>query len=202
MKVWYPGTVRTSKTQGELIEEDAGTTAQKQTLVKEKNHGLNKSLSALKLEQNTQLEWDKLYGCLSEDGKVLEYAWKDQNVVLFMTTVSNGRRQVVRELSRSAKTATNARTSRAVFGSSAVKELSIPKLIDMYNRFMSGVDQADQLRSYYSTQPTPNKNWRSLWPYLFDTTFTNAYKIAYCTDIRPFGEPWQHNFHKLFRNEL
>ena len=46
----------------------------------------------------------------------MEFAWKDQNVVLFMSTVSNPQDTVTRLRRRPAKTATNARTSRAVFG--------------------------------------------------------------------------------------
>jgi hypothetical protein len=39
-----------------------------------------------------------------------------------------------------------------VFGSKAQKDLAIPIFINDYNHFMGGVDIADQLRAYYSTQ--------------------------------------------------
>ena len=70
------GTVRTQKTEREIREETQGTKAQKEK-IKEVNRGLHLSLSALKLEYNTQLDWGKLYGYISEDGHVLEFAWKD-----------------------------------------------------------------------------------------------------------------------------
>ena len=61
-----------------------------------------------------------------------------------MTTVSNGRKQVKRLRRRPAKTAINARTSRAVFGhDEARKELPIPEFIDQYNHYMNGVDNVD-----------------------------------------------------------
>ena len=46
-----------------------------------------------------------------------------------------------------------------------------------YNRYMGGIDIADQLRSYYDTQLTSFRTW---WPMLFwayDTMITNAYII-------------------------
>ena len=179
------GTVRTTKTQREEEEEVHGTKAQKKKAKAEPNRGLLPCLSDLKLEHNTQIEWGKLYGGLSKDGKVLEFAWKDQNVVLSITTMHSGHETVMRPRRRPPKTATNARTSRKPFGDKAVKELSIPQFINMYNDFMNGVDVADQMRSYYSTQRRHPKNWKPLWHFLLDTAVTNAYKIAYCSPERP-----------------
>ena len=89
---------------------------------------------------------------VSNDSKVFQIAWKDQAMVLFISTVSNGTKKIVRQRRRPAKTATNARTSRMVFGDAVVKDLLIPDYINMYNHSMNGVDMADQLRSYYNTQ--------------------------------------------------
>ncbi len=49
---------------------------------------------------------------------------------------------------RLAEAATNARASRAMFGEMTTKELDIPEFIGIYNHYMNGVDNADQLRSY------------------------------------------------------
>ena len=65
-----------------------------------------------------------------------------------MTTIDGGQTTVTRSRRRPTKTATNARTSRAIFGDDAVKKIVIPQFIDIYNHFIGGVDQADQLRSY------------------------------------------------------
>ena len=144
------GTVRITTTRREDLEAKEGIKAQREH--KELNRGLDSRLSELRIKWNAALDWGKLYGSLSEDGKVLEFGWKDQNVVLFMITVSNGRKTINRLRRRPAKTATNARTSRAMFEEQARKELSIPEFIDMYNHYMNGVDNADQLRCYYITQ--------------------------------------------------
>ena len=171
------GTVRTSTTRREDLEATSGSQAQRAST--EPNRGLDPRLLDLRNKWNAGIDWGKLYGCLSENKRVLELAWKDQNVVLFMTTVSNGQKKVKRLRRRPAKTATNARTSRAMFGEEARKELAIPEFIDMYNHYMNGVDNADQLRCYYSTQRVHFKSWKPLWHFLLDTTITNSYKIAY-----------------------
>jgi len=80
-----------------------------------------------------------------------------------------------------------------------MKELSIPQFIDMYNHFMGGVDQADQLRSYYNTQRTHLKSWKSLYHFLLDTTVTNCYKLS--TKSVPGYWPTR-SAHKAFREEL
>lgn len=128
------GTVRTTKTKAEWIADtpaaadtaaDTAPATQQQSRRSKKaakakpepNRGLKPSLTELKTDFSSQIPWGKLYGCLSADGKVLQFAWKDQNVVLFMSTVSKSPPDFIRKLrKRPAQTATNARTSRAVFG--------------------------------------------------------------------------------------
>ena len=194
------GTVRVSKTKREAIEEATGYEAQKTT--KELNRGMHQSLMDLKLKYGAQLEWGKLFGRLSKDGTVLQFAWKDQQVVLFMSTVSNGRATITRKRKRPSKTSTNAKTSRVVFGSSAVKELAIPEFIDTYNHLMNGVDVADQLRSYYTSQRIHLKTWKPLWHFLLDNTVCNCFKIACTTPQKPYTELRSHARHKAFNMEL
>ena len=131
----------------------------------------------------------------------MQFAWKDQNVVLFMSTVSDGQEKIRRLRRRPAKTATNARTSRAMFGESATKELEIPAFIDMYNHYMNGVDNADQLRSYYSTQRVHLKNWKPLWHFLLDTTVVNSYNIHHCMPEYPYQSRY-HYSQREFRTQL
>ena len=51
---------------------------------------IDRSLADLKLVHSGQIEWGKLYGRLLKDGSVIEFAWKDVNVVLFMSMVDLG----------------------------------------------------------------------------------------------------------------
>ena len=194
------GTVRVTKTKRDELEEKHGTEAQKQQ--KEKNRGLDTSFSDLKLEYGAQLEWGQLYGVISIDKKVAQFAWKDQQVVLFMSTVHDGQQKVERLRRRLALIFINARTSRAPFGNLAVKELLIPDFIDFYNHFMNGVDVADQFRCYYDTQRVYLKTWKFLWHFLLDTTIVNSYKIINIIELRPYAELRKHGFHRLFRMKL
>ena len=82
---------------------------------------------------------------------MLEFAWKDADVVLFMSTVHNGHEVIARNRRRPAATATGAVQTRKVFGREVIKLLEIPQFINSYNHFIKGVNQADQLRYYYST---------------------------------------------------
>lgn len=111
---------------------------------------------------------------------MLQFAWKDQNVVLFMSTVSEGTPEFIKKIrKRPPPTATNARTTHAIFGDQVLKELEIPEFIDLYNHFMNGVDQADQLRVYYNTQRVHLKSWKPLWHWLLDVAVVNSYKLSY-----------------------
>lgn len=195
------GTVRTTKTRREELETEEGTKAQREN--QEKNRGLDQRLTDLKIKWDAVLEWGKLYACLSEDKRVLEFAWKDQAVVLFMTTVSNGQKTVKRLRRRPAKTATNARTSRAAFGEMPLKELDIPEFIDLYNHYMNGVDNADQLRCYYSTQRVHFKTWKPLWHFLLDTTIVDSYKLHRCAPKGSYNQPFsQREFRVILASQL
>ena len=193
------GTVRTTTTSREEMEAKEGSQAQRQ--YREPNRGLAPQLAELRTHWNPNLDWGQLYGSLSDDGKVMQFAWKDQNVVLFMSTISDGREMVRRLRRRPAKTATNAASSRAIFGDSATKELDIPAFINMYNHYMNGVDNADQLRSYYSTQRVHYKSWKPLWHFLLDTTIVNCYKIHHCIP-KDSNQPRNHHSQRAFRTRL
>ena len=129
----------------------------------------------VKLEYGIDLEWGLLY--LISDKEVLQAVWKDQNIVLFMSTVSIGRETVIRNRRRPIITVINSQTSRKVYGNQSTKDLEIPAFIDDYNYYMGGMDQANQLRSYYTILRRYNKTWKPLWYFLLDITVTNCYKL-------------------------
>ena len=163
---------------------------------------MHQCLSDIKICYILQVPQGTEYAMVSEDNKVFQVAWKDQAMVLFMSTVSNGSIQVIRLRRRPAQTSTNARTSQMVFGDAVVKDLAISEYIDMYNHFMNGVDIADQLRSYYNTQKAYWKSWKVLWHFLLDTTITNVYLQAHSTPACPWVEHWTHWTHRAFRTCL
>jgi hypothetical protein len=71
-------------------------------------------------------------------------------------------RQKVRK--RPAKTSTNGRIIRQIFGSEPTKELYIPCFINNYNQYIGGVDLANQYRESYETHKITLRNW---WPLFY-----------------------------------
>jgi len=50
---------------------------------------INHRLTDLKLTHTAQIKWGTLYAIMSKDGQVMEFAWKDANIVLFMSTIND-----------------------------------------------------------------------------------------------------------------
>ncbi len=138
---------------------------------KEKNFGMNDKLLELKTKWSNHIAWGELYGCLSSDQKVLQLAWKDTQIVLFMTTLVEAQTTVSRLRKRPNK---KDKWTKQVFGDQPFKRLKIPDFIDMYNHLMNSVDRADQIRTYYRINRRNYRTWKPLWNYLFQTTICNA----------------------------
>jgi hypothetical protein len=94
---------------------------------------------------------------------ILVSIWQDSNKVGFCTTIHNGTEWPVRNWKRPKGTSTSAAITKQPFymfsppiGCKEPYEhtrlLPIPGAIDDYNRYMGGVDIADQLRAGFSTQ--------------------------------------------------
>jgi hypothetical protein len=102
------------------------------------------NLKELKDRFSTKLEWNTLLGAMVQETLCL--AWQDNNIVLALSNVytmdqAEDFREKVRK--RPAKTSTNSRIVRRVFGDNHKKELQIPCFIDDYNHYMGGVDLAN-----------------------------------------------------------
>jgi hypothetical protein len=70
-----------------LLPHSQGCTTRVKKPEKERNFGINDKLLELKIKWSNHIAWGELYGCLSSDQKVLQLAWKDTQIVLFMTTL-------------------------------------------------------------------------------------------------------------------
>lgn len=136
-------TIRTTKIRREMFEVMMSEKVQKTQSKKEKNRKLQNCLAELKTKHDAQLNWDTLYENLSDDDQMLEFAWKNQQVMLFMSIVSTDKKTMTRMRRKSAKIAINARISRAVFDDMTMKKLIIFEFIDLYNHFMNDVDVAN-----------------------------------------------------------
>ena len=82
-----------------------------------------------------------------------------------MTTGYTALEIVEKNRKRPKKTSTSASIARAPFGDEFTKVLSIPGIIDGYNNGMNIVDQANQLRSYFTTHP--NRTEKEFFPGIF-----------------------------------
>ena len=154
-----------------LLPHSQGGVTRAKKPEKEKNFGMNEKLIELKTKWSNHIAWGELYGCLSSDQKVLQLAWKDTQIVLFMTTLVDASATVSRLRKRPNK---KDKWIKQAFGDQPFKRLEIPDFIDMYNHLMNGVDRSDQIRTYYRTNRRNYRTWKPLWNYLFQTTICNA----------------------------
>jgi hypothetical protein len=89
---------------------------------------------------------------------------------------------VIKAQKRPNATSTSATITRPMFGDSPVKDLPILAAIDAYNRYMGGVDIANQLRAAFTTLWPQNLHyWKPLFYYLLDIALVNSYLLAITT---------------------
>jgi hypothetical protein len=156
------------------------------------------SLSTIKKRFAKKLPWNTLLATVEQD--ILCLAWQDNNIVLALSNihiVDKAEDMVERKRRRPAKTSTNGRIVREVFGTDSVKELRIPCFIDDYNQNMGGVDLANQFREAYETHKPSLRNWWPLFYWLIDVACVNSYILyrLHTTEKHPLS-------HLQFRQEL
>jgi hypothetical protein len=142
-----------------------------------------------------EIPWGTLYSEPTISNKVVQSAWKDNALVLFLsTTHETGPDQlVIRHRKRPSTKSTSAKTAHQAFGPDLEKDLPIPKFVDDYNHYMGSVDQADQLRSSNSgLRRIKHSSWHALWNFIFNVTLVNSfllsdYKTASIQSIRPYN---------------
>src|SRR6266516_1382988 len=131
----------------------------------------------LKKEKDSSKPWGWIKAIPTEDSLVNQFAWKDNEIVLFITTVFSDTSMVIRLRKRPGKANSEPkRTVRKAFGDQWRKKLPIPTVIDAYNHNMNGVDVGDQLRAEHRWQHRwKGFAWRPLaWGFLLDTVLVNS----------------------------
>ena len=105
---------------------------------------------------NTQNDLQR--GLTVQVGKVSASAWMDCKVVMVMST--------------NCQPSGSGTVHRKQMDGSSV-EVACPESIICYNRFMGGVDRADQLRGYYRCRSKSRKFY--IFFFLFDVAITNTF---------------------------
>ena len=137
--------------------------------------GYSPRLLALKAI-NTALKWGAIQADIVHG--VLCWLWQDHGAVQGMTTGYTALEIVEKNRKKPKKTSTSASIARAPFGDAFTKVLPIPGIIDGYNNGMNMVDQANQLRSYFTSHP--NRTQKEFFPgiyWSFDFILVNCFEI-------------------------
>ena len=100
---------------------------------------------------------------IAVDDSMTAIKWMDKRPVIVLTTIHN---DDVASVERRCRKAPGGR-----------EEVEKPVAIIQYNKYMGGVDMADQLLSYYSFAHRTVKWWRRAFFYLIDMAVVNSYVL-------------------------
>ena len=144
--------------------------------------GIIKKFSKMK-EQDKKKDvilWGTLYIEPSVDNLINYIAWKDNALVLFMSTVNDGVEKVEKLRKRPSETSTSAKTARAPFGDHARKLLEIPEFDELYNHEMGAVDEGNKLKRGNTCEMICRRGgYQSLFTWLLDIVLVNSYLLSF-----------------------
>ncbi|KAJ0129256.1 Uncharacterized protein HZ326_27646 [Fusarium oxysporum f. sp. albedinis] len=120
------------------------------------NCGINTAMKQIKetgkAPDGTALEYNEVIFIPTEDNQVIQIAWKDSNIVLFLSTVHSGapheRTPKKRKLPAKRGKKAEAQRLKQIFNGDSFKMIPIPTVAAQYNDEMNHVDRGDQIRSY------------------------------------------------------
>lgn len=118
--------------------------------------------------------FNDLYYCVDDDG-TLVMRWVDNNTVLMVSTVHNPESNILKDRRRPRLTNTNNSHVSAVWGVNHVRQIKIPGAINDYNKYMNGVDLADQRISSYSPNFRCRRTWMPLFLQCLNIVRNNSY---------------------------
>ena len=62
-------------------------------------------------------------------------------------------------------------------GNFEIQDVTIPLMVEHYNRYMGGVDKSDQLLQYHSSLRRATRYWKTLFYHMLDVAVTNAFVL-------------------------
>ena len=113
--------------------------------------------------QVAQLKKTKTIPTRKSSKSVAVSVWQDNQTVVVVASNCN-------------PNSTNTVKRRKKDGS--VATIPFPMAINLYNKYMGGVDLNDQLRGYYSVRSKGRKFYKYIWWFLFDVATTNSYILC------------------------
>ncbi|KAJ3454592.1 hypothetical protein MRS44_013192 [Fusarium solani] len=174
------------------------------------NSGIHKELIQDKSNDGRvkkMYEFNTVKAIPTPDNQVNQIAWKDNKLMLFLTTVFTGAddERVMRQRKKPSSRKSEAKPIRRFFGDEAVKMIKIPIVAAEYNDQMNHVDRGDQLRPYYKyDHPLRRGPWQALaWTFLLDVALVNSY-IAQLHGPQPNWKRYtnQREWRECIYNEL
>ncbi|XP_071957265.1 piggyBac transposable element-derived protein 4-like [Antedon mediterranea] len=133
--------------------------------------GYSPSLKQLKKHEKN-MERGEFHFAKHIDG-MCGYAWKDKKLVYFLSSAHSG--------DLPPTTVTRNIDNRGNRGN-----IPCPQAIADYNKYMGGVDHADQIKSYYAVNRKSRRWYMRLFWHSFDTSISNAFILH--KETRPAAE--------------
>ncbi|OWT42333.1 transposase IS4 domain-containing protein [Pochonia chlamydosporia 170] len=152
----------------------------------------SRKMAQLKAEDRSKdfVAWVTLYVRKHKTKEVMQFAFKDNALVLAMSTRFTGWEPSIWRLRRQpGKTSTSAKTARVPFEGEPTKMLQIPRLIDEYNHHMNGVDNGDQLRADFESPRRIQRGGHQYQSY-FSPLFNNRPDVAVTNSFLLQREGW------------
>ena len=118
-----------------------------------------KPMQSIKLEK---VEFNHFYWAVDSFTTLLT-RWMDNGLVFFVSTVHTEGNYIEQNCGKLRKTVNNKHHVERVWGKNMQVKISIPRIVDDYNYWMSGFDVVDELIAYYYPNLPCRRNYIPLF---------------------------------------
>ncbi|EXA31550.1 hypothetical protein FOVG_17171 [Fusarium oxysporum f. sp. pisi HDV247] len=161
------------------------------------NCGITKELKLAKGKDKagaSGFKYNEVKSIPTIDGLVVQIAWKDNSLVLFLSTVYSGAddQRTPKRRKKLANTGAQSKPIQETFGDAVIKVIPIPIVSASHNDEMNHVDRGDQIRSYTSYEHRFRRGpWQALlWSFLLDVALANSFILQLKTS-QPRWPPYK-----------